>query len=461
MNTRNVFKDFFKYVSLNVFGQMAYSCYTLADTFFVSAKLGANGLTALNLAFPVFCLLNGTGLMLGMGAGTRYTLLRSRGDSRKANHVFTGAVFLTICFTVIFCFFGLFFSGAIAKALGADETVFDMTNTYLRVMLLFSPAFLANNLLQCFVRNDGNPTLSMAAMFTGSLSNIVLDYLFIFPLRMGIFGAILATGMSPVISMAVLSPYFIGRKNNFHFVRELPTKGETPGILSSGIPSLVTELSSGIVMFAFNFIILRLEGNTGVAAFGVITVISLVVIAIYTGLSQGIQPIISLNYGTGRNANVKTIWKYAMFTILLMSGAIYGILFLNAPQITMAFNSEKNELLQRLAVTGLKLYFLACPLTGFNIVTATYFTSTERPRPAQIISCFRGFLILIPMVFLLSSAWGITGVWLAYPFTEGVVALIGATLLNHAAKVIGNGASQNLFPFHQPDCCKRRKKLRK
>lgn len=426
MNNKNVFKDFLKYVSFNIFGQMAYSCYTLADTFFVSANLGANGLTALNLAFPVFCFMNGTGLMIGMGAGIRYSLLRSRGDSQKTDHVFTNAVYMAVFFAVIFSLSGMFLSGAIAKALGADEAVFDMTNTYLQVMLLFSPAFLANNLLQCFVRNDGNPSLSMIAMFTGSMSNVVLDYIFIFPLGMGIFGAILATGLSPVISIMVLSSYFFRRKNNFHFVKALPNRKETLKIISNGIPSLVTELSSGIVMLVFNFIILRLEGNTGVAAFGVITVVSLVVVAIYTGLSQGIQPIISLHYGTGEAANVKAIQKYAMLTMLLVSGVIYGIIFLNAPQITIAFNSEKNELLQRFSETGLKLYFLACPVTGFNIVTATYFTSTECSRPAQIISCLRGFFILIPMVFILSTVLGITGVWLAYPLTECAVALVGA-----------------------------------
>lgn len=426
MNTKNVFKDFLKYVSFNIFGQMAYSCYTLADTFFVSADLGANGLTALNLAFPVFCFMNGTGLMIGMGAGIRYSLLRSRSDSRRADHVFTNAVYMAVFFAVIFSLSGMFLSGAIAKALGADETVFDMTNTYLQVMLLFSPAFLANNLLQCFVRNDGNPSLSMIAMFTGSMSNVVLDYIFIFPFHMGIFGAILATGLSPVISIIVLSSYFIRRKNNFHFVKSLPNKKEALKIISNGIPSLVTELSSGVVMLVFNFIILRLEGNTGVAAFGVITVVSLVVVAIYTGLSQGIQPIISRHYGTREAANVKAIRKYAMLTMLLISGVVYGMIFQNAPQIAIAFNSEKDELLQKLAVAGLKLYFLACPITGFNIVTVTYFTSTECPRPAQIISCLRGFFILIPMVFMLSSVLGITGVWLAYPLTECAVALVGA-----------------------------------
>lgn len=426
MNHRKtVRKDFARYVSLNIFGQMAYSCYTLADTFFVSSSLGANGLAALNLAFPVFCLLNGTGLMVGMGAGTRYSIAKSRNDSEKANRIFTNAVYMVVCFTVLFILSGVFLSGTLVRLLGADDSVFSLTNTYLKVMLLFAPAFLTNNLLQCFVRNDGKPSLSMRAMISGSLSNVILDYIFIFPLRMGIFGAILATGLAPVISIAVLSPYFVKKRNGFHFVKSVPSVKKVREIISNGIPPFVTEVSSGIVMFLFNFIILRLEGTIGVAAFGVVTVISLVVIAIYTGLSQGIQPIISSNHGRGNAENVKTILRYAMFTVLLLSGIIYTVIFFGASQIAFIFNSGKNEMLQIFAVEGLKLYFLACPFIGFNIVIATYLISTEHPRPAQIISLLRGLFVLVPMAFLLSAIWGMTGVWCAYPLTECTVAITG------------------------------------
>ena len=426
MNRRKpVLKDFLKYVSLNILGQMAYSCYTLADTFFVSSSLGANGLTALNLAFPVFCLLNGTGLMIGMGGGTRYSIAKSRGENERADHIFTNAVYMAACFAVLYVLSGVFLSGKLVRMLGADDTVFSMTNTYLKVMLFFAPAFLTNNLLQCFVRNDGKPSLSMAAMISGSLSNVILDYIFIFPLRMGIFGAILATGLAPVISIAVLSPCLISKRNGFHFMKSVSDAKKVRNIMSSGIPPLVTEVSSGIVMFLFNFIILRLAGNIGVAAFGVVTVISLVVIAIYTGLSQGIQPIISQNYGKGNAADVKTILKYAMRTVFLLSCVIYAAIFFGASPIASVFNSEGNETLQTFAITGMKLYFLACPFIGFNIVTSTYFSSTGRPRPSQIISFLRGLFVLVPMAFLLSAILKMTGVWCAYPLTECIVTIIG------------------------------------
>ena len=402
MKHTNILKDFLRYVSLNILGQMAYSCYTMADTFFVSAKLGSVGLTALNLAFPIFCLMNGIGLMIGMGAGTRYSIAKSRGEKELGNKIFTNAFYMVVAFASLFFLAGILFSGTLVRLLGADDSMFALTNTYLQVMLLFAPAFFLNNLLQCFVRNDGCPGLSMAAMISGSLSNVILDYIFIFPLDMGILGSILATGLAPVISILDIS--------------------------ASGVPPFVTEAASGVVMFLFNFLLLRLEGNIGVAAFGILSVISLVVVAIYTGLSQGIQPVLSLNHGTGNIKNVKKVRSYALVTALLISVFLYSIIFFYAPELTLIFNSEKDPVLQAFAVPGLRLYFLSCPFLGFNLVTATYFTSTERPRPAQLLSFLRGFLILIPMAFLLSSLFKITGVWCAYPVTEAMVAVIGVIL---------------------------------
>ena len=183
MKTNSIKSDFIRYVSQNILVQMAYSCYTLADTFFIAASLGANGLAALNLAFPVFCLLNGIGLMIGMGGGVRYSIAKDRRDIDTANKIFTNTFYLTLLFSTIFAAAGLFSSEELAVALGSNQDIFTMTHTYLKILLLFAPAFILNNLLHCFIRNDGNPTLSMIAMITGSVANIVLDYIFIFPMQ--------------------------------------------------------------------------------------------------------------------------------------------------------------------------------------------------------------------------------------------------------------------------------------
>ncbi len=428
MNNTSIFKVFLKYISLNILGQLAYSCYTLADTFFVSARLGTSGLAALNLAFPPFCIISGFGLMIGIGGGTGYAITKARGEDGNADRFFTNAVFLASAFILVFVLAGLLAAGVIAKFFGADSTIFLMTKAYLQIILLCAPAFITNNLLQCFVRNDGNPTLSAAAMITGRASNIVLDYIFIFPLDMGIAGAALATGLAPLISLLVLSPHFIRKKNSFHFVISAPDFKSMKKALSSGMSPFLTETTSGVVMFLFNYIILRLAGNTGVAAFSIITVISLVVVAIYTGLSQGIQPVISRSYGAQNISEVRAVLKHAMAAMLILSAVIYSALYFDTAPIVDILNSDGNERLRQLAEPGLRLYFTVCPFIGFNVVLSTYLISTERSVPAQIFSLLRGFFILIPAAFALAAIWNMTGVWCSYPLTECMVAAAGAVL---------------------------------
>ncbi len=352
MQEKSCFGLFMKYASLNVLGMIALSCYILADTFFVSLALGANGLTALNLAIPVYSFINGSGLMIGMGGGIKYSILKSQGNRERGNQIFTNGAVMTAVIAGIFFLLGIFAAGPLIRLLGADDTVYEMGKTYLRVILVFAPMFMTNNLLLCFIRNDGAPQLSMAAMIGGSLSNVVLDYVFMFPLKMGIFGAAFATGLAPVISIGILSPYLLRKKNQFHLKKCRILPGLILGIFSSGLPSLITEVSSGIVIIVFNMIILGLAGNTGVAAYGVIANLSLVVIAIYTGISQGIQPLMSSFYGAGNRKNIKSILRYAMAAVVLISAVVYLTIFFGADPIAAVFNSEQNPTLQSIARQG-------------------------------------------------------------------------------------------------------------
>ena len=284
-------------------------------------------------------------------------------------------------------------------------------------------------MLLAFVRNDGAPQLSMAAMIGGSLSNVFLDWVFIFPCRMGIFGASLATGLAPVISILILSPHLIRKKNGFHFIRCKASFRLFFEIITTGIPSLITEMSSAVTMIVFNSIMLRLEGNVGVAAYSVIANLSLVVIAIYNGLAQGTQPLISSNYGIQNKKNIHSLLRYALTAVFFLSAVIYAVVFFGAEQITSLFNSEQDLLLQSIATEGLRIYFTACPFAGFNVIMSIYFSSVERPVPAQIISILRGFVIIVPMAFLLSAVAGINGAWCAFPVTEFLTSIIGLFLL--------------------------------
>lgn len=425
MEQQSCMRDFARYTILSVLGTLGVSCYILADTFFVSKGLGTNGLAALNLAIPVYNFIHGTGLMLGMGGATRFSVCKSQGKYEEVSRIYTNTIYLALLFSAAFALPGLFFSNQLAILLGADASVLKMTDTYLRWLLLFAPAFILNDVLLCFVRNDESPQLSMIAMLIGSFSNIVLDYIFIFPMQMGISGAIFATGLSPVISIIMMLPHWLGKKNTFHFVKTKMKAYIVKQDLSLGFPFLIAQLSSGIVMITINAIILKLEGNTGVAAYGVIANISLVIVAIYTGIAQGVQPLISTFYGVGNNKQARTVLRYAMVIMLTLSCAVYLLIFVFAQPITAIFNSENNVELQRIAEMGLKLYFVSVAFVGYNIILATFFTSVEKALPAHILSILRGLILIIPMAFLMSALWGMTGVWLTYPITEFFTAFLG------------------------------------
>ncbi len=188
------------------------------------------------------------------------------------------------------------------------------------------------------------------------------------------------------------------------------------------------------MILIFNKIILQLQGNVGVAAYGVIANLSLVVMAIFTGIAQGIQPLLSSSFGQGRLANVRDILRYALLTAAALSAALYACIFLGADEIAGIFNSGQNARLQNIAVQGMRLYFTACAFAGFNIVLSAYFAATKRARPAHALSLLRGFVILIPMTFLLSFAGGMTGVWLAFPITEALTSLLGAACFRRLRK---------------------------
>ena len=270
---------------------------------------------------------------------------------------------------------------------------------------------------------------------------ILMQDIFIFPLHMGIFGAVLATGCSPLFGMLIQSIYRIRRKNQFHLVRIGLSASLTGSTLALGFSSLVTEVSSGVVMIVFNMLMLRLEGNTAVAAYGVIANLILVVIAIFTGIGQGIQPLISRAYGRGERQHALQYRRYGLFLMAALSVTIYAGILFGADGITTAFNSEQNPLLQQIAVKGLRIYFAGILFAGFNIVLSFYFTSIEKAVPAQVISLARGLLIIVPLSILLANILGMTGVWMSFPISELLVSFLGLFFL--VKQKLGGKHSQN------------------
>lgn len=418
-------KQFLKYTSLSILGTMGMSCYILADTFFIAQGLGTDGLAALNLAIPAYNFIYGIGLMLGMGGAIKFAILKSQGNQKQIDHVYTNTIYLAIFFSVVFMLLGIFGAGNLARLLGAEGAVFEMTETYLQWLLTFAPAFIFNNIFICFLRNDEAPQLSMMAVLFGSFTNIIFDYIFIFPMNMGILGAVLATGTSPAVGLLLMSKHWRKKKNSFHFVKERLNLHIVKQNMSLGFPSLIGQVAAGITMIVFNFLILGLEGNVGLAAYGVIANIAIVIIGIFNGLAEGVQPLVADNYGVGDKKKIQKLHKYSMVMMILLSFIMYVGIYIFADPITTLFNSEQNETMQLLAVIGLKLYFTSLIVAGYNIVITVFFTSTERALPAQILTFLRGFILIIPLSFFMAKMWGMNGIWLTFPVTELVVAIIG------------------------------------
>ena len=430
----SILKKFTRYSVSNIFGMMAISVYILADTFFIARGVGTLGLTALNIAIPAFSFIQGSGLMLGIGAATKYSILKAQGQEKEADKIFSLAVISGLIISLFFVFLSITASKHLVKILGADESIFDITVTYLRVILCFAPSFIINAIFLCFVRNDHAPALAMIAMVIGSFSNIVLDYIFVFPLNMGMFGAALATGCAPIIGLCILSLHKLRGKNNFKLVKCKLDFIKIFGILKLGLPSLITEMASGVVIIVFNILILGISGNIGVAAYGIIANISMVVTAIYTGVAQAIQPLLSNCYGLKDVLGMKKILKYALVLMFALSLVIYLVLYFYASDIAFMFNKENDNTLQTMAVEGLKVYFTATPFLGFNIIISIVFISMEKAVPAQIISLCRGFFVLVPSAVILSSVFLMLGVWLSLLFCECVVAIISIYFLYRLIK---------------------------
>lgn len=430
MDIKPIRNDFFSYILANVISSIGVSIYILIDTFFISKGMGSEGLAALNLALPVFNFLNGFGLMLGMGGGSKFSMLYCKTERIETDRIFTNTFISMLAVSAVFEIIGIFFSKQLTLLLGADTIIFRLSHDYLKTILLFSPAFLMNNIMACFMRNDCAPRLAMLGMLSGSLANIILDYVFIFKLGMGMRGAALATCISPFVSMGIMSIHIITGWNAFSLRLMRPSLSIIKEIISLGLHSFFTEISGGFVLMIFNFVIHRLMGNTGIAAYGVIANIGIVFTAVFVGVSSGVQPLMCRYHGRNDEKAISYILCLSIRTALVLAAASYVLIYTQTSPIVSLFNSSGDSKMQAIAENGLRIYFLFMPFMGINTVMSVFFMSAEKPRCAQLISLMRGTFIVIPAVFIAYLLQSIDIVWLAVPISELITAIVSTGIFH-------------------------------
>lgn len=420
MEIRGDFRTYSKYVSLNVAGMIGTSVYILADTLFVANGIGEIGIASLNLALPIFSLIQGFSFMLGIGGATWYSILRAQNKHEKAIESYTQTFILAVLISFVLVLLGLVGSGAITRLVGADQETFAMTNTYIKVIMLFSPFFILNNLLVAFIRNDRNPKLAMTAMLLGSVLNIIFDYIFIFPLEMGMFGAALATSCAPIFGLLLMSFHFKRADNSLRLTKIKIKLNAFWTIIKLGISSFITEMSSGIVMFIFNILILKIAGNIGLAAYGVISNLAIIAIAIFTGVAQGLQPIISHIFGLRNSKLLKRNLIYGLMTSLSISGLIYLVIGSGSEQLISFFNRDNNPVLAEIGNEGILIYFIGMFFAGFNIIAIACLSAMDQAGLAFRFSIFRSIVLIIPISFILANYFQLTGVWASFVITEAI-----------------------------------------
>ncbi len=404
----NLTKQFFKYVSQNIFGLLGTSCYILADTYFISQAAGTDGVTLLNLCLPVYNFIFAVGSMVGLGAATRYAILKAQGDERCQCY-FSNAIFCACVLSVPFLLVGIFAPGGLLRLMGGDAGIVALGIPYARIFLMFTPFFMCNYIVSAFVRNDGDPSLAMVATLSSSLFNVVFDYIFMFPMGLGLAGAALATAVSPIISISICSRHFFKKENS-------------------------VQLSSGVTTTVFNFLLLGLAGNVAVAAYGVVANFALVATAIFNGVAQGAQPLVSECYGKSDKAGARKLLILGSCTALVLAAVLYGIIFGATDALVGVFNSESSAQMAQFAHMGMRLYFVGYFFAGFNIVAAGYLSATNRPVEASVTSICRGMVAIVACSLVLSRLIGMNGVWAAFPASELLTAVLTLFLLLRSKK---------------------------
>lgn len=425
MATKELRRDFTHYVSLNAIAMLGFSLYILADTFFIAYYIGADGLAALSLALPVFYLaINGPGILLGIGSAALFSISIGRRQFKQATCYAQTALAAGIIYAVLITALFWLFRDDWCRLMGAQGQIFFYVRDYLSYLVSFTLAFVVFQVFLATLRNDGSPRLAMAAMVVGNLVNTFFDWLLMGPLAMGLDGAALATGASPLSSLAVVAFHFL-KDDRYLYLRPFQPKWSgLPRIVRTGLPAFISDVSNGISTYAFNRTILVIANALAVSAYSILLNTALVIIYILTGIAQGVQPLLSLYFGRGDKAAVKRLWHWGLRTIFLVSVAIVAVGELFAPQIVAFFNTQGNEALAALATPGLRLYYLAFIPMGLNILAVNALAAVTDARPSVILSLCRALLFPLPLVILMGMGFGLTGVWLATPVAESLTCLV-------------------------------------
>jgi len=427
----NIYRLLIRYSIPATVGVAAFTLYNIIDRIFIGHAMGPLALSGLTVTFPIFMICIAIGVLVGVGGGTLISLRLGEHRFEEAENILGNVVALFSIGGIVMGALGLIFLKPLLLFFGATETTLPYACSYLGVLLWFIPAdFLAmgtNNIL----RAEGNPRISMYTLIVGAILNIVLDYIFIFPMNMGIFGAALATGISKVVSAIWIMLHFrIGKYRSLTLhIRNLRLKWNlVQPLVTIGLSPFIIQLVASTVVVALNRQLIRYSGEVAVGAMGAMFSIMMMLNMPVWGMIQGAQPIIGFNYGA---RNFQRVHK-ALCACLIYAGLI-GVVGLiicqSVPSFLIGLFGKNNPEFSEIGVHGIRLFLCMLPLTNLNMVGIQFFQATGRPKHSILLNLFKNVCCLLPALFVMPYFFGLNGVWLACPLCDLLAFIVVAIAL--------------------------------
>ncbi|ACV22871.1 Multidrug export protein mepA [Slackia heliotrinireducens] len=424
-------KVFARYAIPQMIGLLFNSVYIIVDGVFIGNRLGSMALAATGVAVPVVELLIALSMAVTAGAGVVVSTRIAKREHEQAVRAFHTCLVLQGIIGLSVVILGNLFIHPLAKLLGATPDIQAMTVTYLRYVLSFAPFLLFGYLLGGLARNDGKPKLAMVALSAGSLSNILLDYVFMYPLNMGIAGAALATGIGPIVSMAILLPHFFAGKGVLRFQKTALSGNDARSFLRLGLPSFVMEFSIGMVTFLMNFGIVRYGfGENGLAAYLIIGYLMLIVFTLFLGMAEGLQPAFSYLHAAGDHTKLKALLRFAACVFTAVGVVSYVLVLFFSIRFYSIFTPEAHEVAV-MAAQKSTWYFCGLAFAGINILSISYYQATAQTGNALLISSLRGFVLPALLILILPAACGPELLWICHSTAEIMTTLVCLACATH------------------------------
>ena len=332
-----------RFVAPSIVMMIFTSVYGVVDGLFVSNFVGKTAFAAVNLIFPLLMILGALGFMIGTGGSALVARTLGEGDSGRAQRYFSMLVYVTIGGGIVFSVLGLLFLRPIAVLLGAQGAMLEDCVVYGGILLAGQTMFMLQNVFQSFLITAEKPHFGLGVTVAAGLTNIILDFLFIAVFRWGVAGAAIATAASQFVGGGVPLLYFA--RPNRSLLRLGKTKLDSRALLkacTNGSSELMTNLSSSLVTVLYNFQLMQLAGEDGIAAYGVIMYVNFIFIAIFIGYSIGSAPVVGYHHGAGNSTELKSLFRKS----LLLVGAA-GSLREQGIAAVIAGNGGDKQLLRR------------------------------------------------------------------------------------------------------------------